>query len=235
MSTRNRRPFTAYATTVELEFRVPDERCFLVAESGRLDCELVVDESIRQSGGNTILFVSVYDASATRVVSDALESTAAVDARHIGTADDGVLVELVVTSPSLARSVADSRAVAHHISAEQGTGHVVVEVPPSTTPQQVIEMFTERHADATLVARREHEPGPSLAASEFRERLLVDLTDRQREALQTAYRQGYFDVPRETTAGECAMTLGVSQSTFSQHLNVALRKVLDALLGANQE
>ncbi|WP_436926694.1 helix-turn-helix domain-containing protein [Halosimplex amylolyticum] len=55
------------------------------------------------------------------------------------------------------------------------------------------------------------------------------LTDRQREVLVTAYRSGYFQRPRERTGAEVAAQLGISPSTFSQHLRAAQRKLLCAL------
>jgi len=51
------------------------------------------------------------------------------------------------------------------------------------------------------------------------------LTDRQLEALRTAYREGYFERPKGANAGELAEQLGVSRSTFSEHLVAAQRKL----------
>jgi predicted DNA binding protein len=56
------------------------------------------------------------------------------------------------------------------------------------------------------------------------------LTDRQREALVTAYRHGYFDRDREHNATEIADRLGISRWTFSEHLRVAQGKLLERLL-----
>ena len=52
------------------------------------------------------------------------------------------------------------------------------------------------------------------------------LTDRQFEVLQTAYRQGYFERPKGANATELAEELGISQSTFTEHLVAAQRKLL---------
>ena len=41
------------------------------------------------------------------------------------------------------------------------------------------------------------------------------LTDRQRELLEAAVREGYFEVPRECTLAELAETVGVDKSTAS--------------------
>ncbi len=56
------------------------------------------------------------------------------------------------------------------------------------------------------------------------------LTDRQREVLETAHGMGYFEHPKRANAGEVAETLGISPSTFSEHLSAAQSKLMDALL-----
>jgi hypothetical protein len=52
------------------------------------------------------------------------------------------------------------------------------------------------------------------------------LTDRQRSYLTAAYRQGYFEVPRECTLEELAGTLGVDKSSVSETLRRAENRVV---------
>lgn len=64
---------------------------------------------------------------------------------------------------------------------------------------------------------------------------LVDrgqLTDRQREVLETAHEMGYFDYPKGANASEVAAELDVAHSTFSEHLAAAQGKLLTELLDA---
>lgn len=56
------------------------------------------------------------------------------------------------------------------------------------------------------------------------------LTDRQREVLETAVREGYFEVPRATTLTEVAAQLDVDPSTVSGVLRRAQARVLDRYL-----
>ena len=63
--------------------------------------------------------------------------------------------------------------------------------------------------------------------------VLVDrgeLTARQREVLETAHRRGYFDHPKGANAGEIADELGISTSTFTEHLAAAQSKLLKSIL-----
>ncbi|WP_247000762.1 helix-turn-helix domain-containing protein [Halosolutus gelatinilyticus] len=52
------------------------------------------------------------------------------------------------------------------------------------------------------------------------------LTDRQDEALRTAYELGYFDIPRRTTLREVASELGVSASSVSERLRRAQTQLI---------
>jgi hypothetical protein len=52
------------------------------------------------------------------------------------------------------------------------------------------------------------------------------LTARQREVLRTAYEAGYFERPKRANATELADALGISPSTFTEHLVTAQRKLL---------
>ena len=56
------------------------------------------------------------------------------------------------------------------------------------------------------------------------------LTARQLEVLQTAYEMGYFERPKGANATEIAAELGISQSTATEHLIAAQRKILDDVL-----
>jgi predicted DNA binding protein len=81
----------------------------------------------------------------------------------------------------------------------------------------------ERDADISLerVAGVESPTGHSI---DERERLL---SPRQREALALARERGYYEWPREVTAGDLAAEFGVAKTTFLEHLRRAESKLLD--------
>lgn len=71
------------------------------------------------------------------------------------------------------------------------------------------------------------------STDESRDLVLVErgqLTDRQREVLETAHEMGYFDHPRRANKGEVAAELGITTSTFSEHLAMAQKKLMGAIL-----
>jgi predicted DNA binding protein len=59
--------------------------------------------------------------------------------------------------------------------------------------------------------------------------LLPTLSKRQREVFRTAYRQGYYELPRETTTEAIAERVGVKRRTAEHHLRRAEKKLIDAL------
>lgn len=56
------------------------------------------------------------------------------------------------------------------------------------------------------------------------------LTEKQRKVLITAYRLGYYDVPRKITSETLARKLNLVKSTLSTHLRKAERRLLRDLL-----
>ncbi|EMA06917.1 helix-turn-helix domain-containing protein [Haloferax denitrificans] len=56
--------------------------------------------------------------------------------------------------------------------------------------------------------------------------LLSSLPPRQRELLDTALEEGYYDMPREITLKELADEVGVAKTTASQHLRKAERQIV---------
>ncbi len=58
-----------------------------------------------------------------------------------------------------------------------------------------------------------------------------DVTDKQREALQMAVEEGYYDNPRQTDLGVLADRLDISKSAVSQRLNAVESKLVQTLIG----
>lgn len=57
-------------------------------------------------------------------------------------------------------------------------------------------------------------------------RVAGQLTDRQWAALELAHERGYFETPKQVTLDTLAAEFGVTSQTLSQHLRVAVRKVV---------
>lgn len=61
------------------------------------------------------------------------------------------------------------------------------------------------------------------------------LSNRQREAVVTAFNRGYYEHPRETTHEEIAAQLGCAPNTVSEHLQKAEQKIMADVLGSDCE
>ena len=112
--------------------------------------------------------------------------------------------------------------------AEDGELTVVFHVENFERLQDVMATLRDRFTDVTV----EQLLQPPLEGTPD-DRVFVNrgkLTDRQLEVLELAYERGYFERPKGANATELAAELGVSRSTFTEHLVAAQRKVLEDVL-----
>lgn len=82
---------------------------------------------------------------------------------------------------------------------------------------------------AELVRKRELPLGV-LPTSVYANVLFGDLTAKQSNALLTAFRFGYYTSPRSITTEEIASSVGVSRTTYEEHLRKAENRVISALI-----
>jgi predicted DNA binding protein len=62
-----------------------------------------------------------------------------------------------------------------------------------------------------------------------------DLSDTERETLETAASSGYFETPRDATLGALADEFGVSKPAVSKNLRRGQRKMIDRVVDALQD
>jgi len=114
--------------------------------------------------------------------------------------------------------------------ARDGDLEVVFHAPEFGELQTVVGELRDRFPDADI-QRLVRAPTEATA----RDTVFVDrgkLTDRQLEVLETAHERGYFERPRGANATELAEELGISPSTFTEHLLAAQSKLFDDVLEA---
>jgi hypothetical protein len=114
------------------------------------------------------------------------------------------------------------------LHARDGSLYLVFHATDMETLQETIVTLRNRYSavDVRRLLRSEHDaPEDDL--------VLLDrsrLTERQREVLETANAMGYFEHPKGANAGEVADELGITTSTFSEHLAASQSKLMDAIL-----
>lgn len=116
------------------------------------------------------------------------------------------------------------------VHAENNELIVVFHTPDIDALQQVLTTLRDNWAGASV-----HRLIQSSQDRSSENLVFVDrsrMTDRQREVLETAHEMGYFDHPKRANAGEVARELEISQSTFTEHLAAAQRKLLETILDA---
>ena len=95
----------------------------------------------------------------------------------------------------------------------------------------VVDRVRERFPETEVVAKRERSH-PIESGDLPDQAVLAELTDRQREALEIAYRAGYFGWPRDSSAEEVADTMDISAATFHGHLRKAQKHLLEDVFEA---
>lgn len=225
-----RKQTLATDNVTELVFRLDGIDDVLVRLSEALACDVTLEHRASNSSNDQVLYCTI-EGSTPDEIRSAIDGIDAIhDANHVNTYDDYCLFRLCVDDSSLAPVLADYGASIRNLTATSGSGELTTEVSGSNDVRALVEALTTTYSGVELIARRERERDIE-TEGEFRTRLEAVLTDRQLEAAQTAHFAGFFEWPRANSGEEVAAMMDISQSTFTQHLRTAERKVFEALFG----
>lgn len=208
---------------VELEFRSTDPGDVFVTLSEQAGpCTL--DGIVPDEGGELLAYVTVDDATVAEVQRVVDGCSGVSNARPVSE-NGATTVEVSLSSGSLCCALVEYGANVRSAEAADGECRLVAEVSPESDVRAVVEHVTELFPATELHAKRELEP-----AAADRSALpgdgLDDLTDRQQEALEAAFRAGYFEWPRESTAEDVAESMDISSATLHSHLRKAEHRLL---------
>ena len=142
--------------------------------------------------------------------------------------EDTSLFEATVSGTQLALTVAEQGGAPQLIQSDGDTLEIHLEVPQTVDIRKLIAELRRSCPDIELVSRHKRERGVQTRES-FHSELTAQLTPRQFEVLLAAFYSGFYQSPRDKTGQEIADTLDISQPTFSHHLRVAVRKLLEQL------
>ncbi|MFW5919887.1 MAG: bacterio-opsin activator domain-containing protein [Halanaeroarchaeum sp.] len=214
---------------VELSFRMQGiERLGLPGfDSGRVVFDRIVpigDGTYRQFGTATGETMATVRALAETDLTPHSGPVSVVDA-----AGEDTRFELRLREPEFLPTIVDAGGYIEEARIEDGKYTIRVHLPPSADVRRVVDVVTESYPATQMVSRRQTKRSnatPRQLADAVTERL----TERQRSVIETAYAMGYFEVPRETAGDAVAASLGITTSTFHQHLRKAQRALFDELL-----
>jgi predicted DNA binding protein/DNA-binding NarL/FixJ family response regulator len=214
-------------TVFEFEFQAGRPLAGLEPASADRDWSIEVETVVHSD--ETILAYGCARGLSPDAVRDAGERSDEIEGFRITATGDDPEFELVTTElHPLVGAIATHGGRFVSATIRPGESRFVVEFPPGGDKRQLVELVEEHVPDATPVAqrtvRRTERDAPD-SRSVLRDRL----TEKQRAALETAYFAGYFDWPRGTNGEEVADRLGVTPSTFTQHLRAAERKFFESV------
>ena len=106
------------------------------------------------------------------------------------------------------------------------TSLLSIEMAGTARLRELIDAIDAAVTPCRLVAKRTERPPTAI---ETRLGVLDTLTDRQREILTAAHRNGHYDRPKTITCAELAEQFGLSRSTVHEHLRNAERQLMDAV------
>ena len=213
----------------ELEFQVDDPACFFVRFAQETGYPIEFQGMIPEEAGSAIVFVEVPEASSEDVLTYAERATAIEEARVLEADDGAAQFQFRVLDPFVGLTLADQGISLRSIEADTDECRVAVTSPPTIEPRRVRDVMLAMFPDSELVAKRERIQ-PEAKTRGLGELYRSDLTERQRDVVTTAYRNGYFDSPKGASGTELAEEMGISPSAFHDNLRAAERKLLSSVV-----
>lgn len=214
-------------SVVELELTVEDDASPVAGAAGS-DASLTYEDAFVTETGAVRLYLTVTGGDPEAVRQRAADRPDVTGVRLLTEYEGGALLELVADEPLVA-TAADFDGVTTALAADNGAVTATLQFPDETAARAAFEHLQERYEGVALTGYGDRERSVDTAAG-FRADLEASLTDRQLEALRLAYYSGYFDRPRDVSGEEVADAMGITRTTFHQHLRTAQRKLVVALL-----
>jgi PAS domain S-box-containing protein len=223
----NNRELLFADTVVELRFLIPVPESMFARIATDCDCSITLDGYV-SAGKQWILYLSVDGAGPDSIVDGLSGETDVERARVIRTDGDSGRLELVMTSSSLLDMVTSVGATVSDASADDTGARLTIEAPTDSDVRDIVDRVQTEYAGADLVSTSEYDRDATTVG--YPDGVLDELTDKQRESVRAAYRAGYFDWPRGSTAEAVADSLNISPPTLHGHLRKAQRAIISTLL-----
>jgi len=212
----------------ELTFQLNGITEPLATLGAQLDCTVELEHIAVDGDGQRRQYVAVTETTPEAVGEYASEAPHIEEVQHVCTNEDCHLFQLVDDGTAIVATLAQYGASIESLSITGTSGQLVAQLASSNDIRSVVDALQSAYDGLTLVAKIEREQNVQTEA-EFRTKLEATLTDRQREAAQTAYFAGYFEWPRTHSGEEVAEMMDITQTTFTQHLRAAENKLFEHL------
>jgi predicted DNA binding protein len=218
--------FSPTKTELGLSTRDPSARLIQLANS--LKTTVTLEYAIPRAGDTflmSLLFEEELDQEQTRAT---IEETLKPDKTKVTTTEDGDARWTVVSETCSIKVFIDRGIQLNHIIATPEQCHLYLEAPSNIDSRDIVELAESQFTEVELTEQRtDIERQQSTVSTSD---IIADLTPRQLEVLETAYRNGFFQSPRAMGSEEIASLLGISQPAFSRHLRNVQQTVVEHLI-----
>ena len=214
---------------LELVFEGGPPGPVLVELAAEADCEITYKGAVSRTDGRFVLSVLASGAGIETLRRAAGTMNDQPELEPVAEYDDGCLLEVVPTGASIVRTVLDHNGAIRSLTATGDSADIRVELPRTADPSAVVQTILEQYDGLSLTSQQRRERDRR-ARRELIETLQSELTDRQFETIQKAYLSDYFAWPRPVSGEDIADSMGITRSTFHQHLRAAQAKIIGELL-----
>jgi predicted DNA binding protein len=218
---------------VELRFTAERSADPMSRLAERLDADVTCTGIVPKSGETTGQFLRIPGADLAAVEGAVADLARVESVQHATDDETSELYEVVVTGPTLPRTLVAQGARLRRVRARGAELDATVVVAANTDVREFVERLQRTHANAGLTARTERSQEVATVRS-VRRTLADRLTDRQFEVLRTAHLSGFYEWPRETNGESLADMLDIAQPTASRHRRVGERTLLDIVFGGDR-
>jgi len=214
---------------VDVELTVSDPSAPLAGIAAAADSRFGFEGVNRRGDGTVVLFLGTDGAVSSDLPSIADSDPAVRAAAVISSDPEWSLTEIALSADTVVGRIGDLGVRLIDLDA---TGERVVyrfEASGEPVARSAVDAFEDRHDGVELTRFRRRERTDRSGRGFVRD-VRDRLTDRQLTALQKAYFGGFFERPHRVTGDDLADSMGITRSTFHQHLLAAQRKLLAAFL-----
>ncbi|MFP8952126.1 bacterio-opsin activator domain-containing protein [Natrialbaceae archaeon A-arb3/5] len=212
-------------TVVELELAIEDSSLFVTSLATDLEATVTYRGLASDADGTPLAYLHV-DRTGNEADTEAdLEGVS--DVTVLSEHEGGTLLELPLTN-GIVTAIADHGAVIQQFETDSSVADLVLNLPNSKSARSVYDLLEERLDRVELISYHETER-PTRTPQDIAAEIESNLTDRQLLALRKAYFADYFEWPRAVSGEELADSMGISRSTFHEHLRAAQQKLLNEL------
>lgn len=204
-----------------VEFRVTGDACPLTAATEELGVAIDAEPPLLRRDGNALLR---FSASASEELSAVLDEDDRIRYLHRTRAGDRNQYRCLSHAPCVVHDLTDAGFMTESLTYRGGVERHTGAVVGNDVLQGVM---TAAGETVGVTIERLHPLGPTKEESAGQ----WDVTPLQADAITTALRLGYFEVPKGATAEEVATELGISKTAFLERLRRGQARVFRRMFG----